>query len=337
MMLLFRSYRCLSMLLLMLAAGPALAMSPSSPDCTSAGGEVDRRICASPDLSRRAVALAAAFNSARTRAPMEARTLLDDDYRAAWSFMRSLCAAEWATPAIQDYQAACLREHLDTQADFYRTRALTPLGAGGVILARQTFRVAPNVFPDATDSKVNYTIRFTPQVISSTFKPLPTPSEDFRERIPRYYNVTLDFRASVVSNRLISLEYRFLGIDPEPGVWIYDVAVETIDLADGRRLMEADIFQPGSAWQSVARREADRAIRAALAATKTPYDPPMTEADVLAKIQNPRWWVIGGQSFGLRLKNGEAGSYGANMVAEIPYAALRTYFTPEFKALIGLD
>lgn len=323
--------------LLVVIGTPALAAPPSAPDCTPAGGAVDRLICAAPDLARQAATVAASFTAAQTRAPEAARPRLEADYRAFWAFLRALCAAEWATSAMQDYPGACLRERLETQAAFYRTRALTPLGAGGVLLARQAFQVAPNPFPDASDSKVNYTVRLTPEVVSTSFKPLPPPAEDFSERLPKFYNVTLDYQATVVTNRLMSLEYRFLGIDPEPGVWIYDVAVETIDLASGHRLTEMDIFRPGTAWRPVAVREADHAIRAALAAAKTPYDPPMTEAELRAKTQDPRWWVIGPRSFGLRLKNGEAGSFGANMVAEIPYAALRAYFTPEFKALIGLD
>jgi hypothetical protein len=83
-------------------------------------------------------------------------------------------------------------------------------------------------------------------------------------------------------------------------------------------------------------READKSLRALAKQEDWQYEP-LTVAKMTKAVGEAARWVPGA-SFGVYFGLYEVGPYAVGThIAQIPYADLREYLTPEFKALIGLD
>lgn len=126
-------------LCLVLAGLPARAQTAPSFDCAKASTEVEKTICASPDLAKADVALSDAYRAALARAPEEAKPLLRSDQRGWLAHLNKICQARYAPPKdIGNYKLECIASALKEQAEFYTEDALTPLPADlGMLVARR--------------------------------------------------------------------------------------------------------------------------------------------------------------------------------------------------------
>ncbi|WP_395831141.1 lysozyme inhibitor LprI family protein [Elstera sp.] len=323
--------------LLAALSGVAHAQTAPSFDCSKASTEVEKTICASPDLAKADVALAAAYREALARAPEEAKPLLRGDQRGWIAHIGKICQARWAPKeGGGDYVTGCIGTALRRQTDFYHNEALLPLPAPyGTLLARQVYRTAPVAEADQMDhlprirSEENRFPQFLARALSALSATAPKPAEDDA------FETETGFKASLYRDRLLVLEqtiYTYQG--GAHGLYGSDFAA--IDLARARKLTEADVFQTGSPWRAVLAREADKSLRALAKQEGWEYEP-LTIAKMTKAVGEAARWAPGA-SFGVYFGLYEVGPYAIGTpIAKVPYSALRAYFTPEFKALIGLD
>lgn len=329
--------RHIAFLLFTLIASKALTAEGPSFDCRKATTEIEKAICASPDLSKADVALAGAYLEALARAPEEAKPLLRGDQRGWLAHIGKICQARWAPKeGGGDYAKGCIGTALRRQTDFYRSEALLPLPAPyGVLLARQVYRTAPVAEADQMDHlpRIRSEENRFPQFLAPALKALsataPKPAEDDA------FETDTGFKASLYRDRFLVLEqttYTYAG----GAHGLYGSEFATIDLARARKLTEADVFQTGSPWRAVLAREAEKSLRVIAKKEDWEYEP-LSAADMAKAVVEPTRWVPG-EKFGVYFGIYEIGPYAIGTpIAQIPYADLRDYLVPEFKALIGLD
>lgn len=330
--------RLLIGLCLVLAGLPAQAQTAPSFDCTKSSTEVEKTICASPDLSKADVALAAAYRAALARAPEEAKPLLRGDQRGWIAHIGKICQTRWAPKeGGSDYATGCIATALRRQTDFYRNEALLTLPAPyGVLLARQVYRTAPVAEADQMDhlprirSEENRFPQFLAPALSTLSATAPKPAEEDA------FETETGFKASLYRDRLLVLEqttYTYAG----GAHGHYDGSdFATIDLARARKLTEADVFQTGSPWRAVLARDADKSLRALAKQEGWEYEPLTIATMTKAVGERARW--VPGASFGVYFGLYEVGPYAIGTpIAKVPYQALSAYLTPSFKALIGLN
>ncbi len=313
------------------------AQAAPSFDCTKATTEVEKTICASPSLSEADVALAAAYRDALARAPEAAKLLLRADQRGWIAHIGKICQARWAPKDDGSaYVKGCIGNAQTQQTEFYRNDALTPLpDPYGVLLARQSYSSAPVAEADQMDhlKRIRVEERRFPQFLAPALKSLSAtaskPAEDDA------FETQHTFKANLYHKRLLVLEssiYVYHG----GAHGLYGSDYTAIDLARSRKLTEADIFRPSTAWRALLAREADKSLRVIAKQEDWDYEP-LAAADILTAVGEPGRWVPG-TNFGVYFGLYEVGPYAVGpQLAQIPYSVLREYFTPEFKALIGLD
>jgi uncharacterized protein YecT (DUF1311 family) len=324
-------------LCLVLAGLPARAQTAPSFDCAKASTEVEKTICASPDLAKADVALSDAYRAALARAPEEAKPLLRSDQRGWIVHIGKICQARWAPKeGGGDYVKSCIESAMRRQTDFYRNAALLTLPAPyGVLLARQVYRTAPVAEADQMDhlprirSEENRFPQFLAPALAALSATSPKPAEEDA------FETETGFKASLYRDRLLVLEsttYTYQG----GAHGIYGSKFATIDLARARKLTEADVFRTESPWRAVLAREADKSLRAIAKQEDWEYEPLNVANMTKAVGERVRW--VPGASFGIYFCLYEVGPYAIGTpIAKVPYQVLNAYLTPSFKALIGLN
>ncbi|WP_052711632.1 lysozyme inhibitor LprI family protein [Elstera litoralis] len=313
------------------------AQAAPSFDCAKASTEVEKSICASPDLSKADVALAAAYRNVIARAPEEAKPLLRSDQRGWLAHVGKICQARWAPKeGGEDYVKGCIGTALSRQTDFYRNEALLVLpNPYGVLLARQSYRSAPVAAADQIDHlmRIRAEANRFPQFLAPALKVLsaaaPKPGGDDA------FETDNAFKASLYRDRLLVLDYTtYTYAGGAHGLYGSDFAA--IDLARARKLTAVDVFRPNTAWRAALAREAEKSLRVLAKREDWEYEP-LTVADMTKAVGEQARWVPGA-NFGVYFGLYEVGPYAIGTpIAQISYADLRDYLTPEFKSLIGLD
>lgn len=311
-----------------------LAQAAPSFDCAKATTEVEKTVCASPDLAQADRALADAYKAVLARAPEEAKALLRADQRAWIAHVGKTCQARWAPPSgFSGYAKDCIESAYRGQTEFYSGSALTLLpGSGGVLLGRQVYRSVPVAAADIVEHapKIRVESYRYPQFLAPALKPLA--ADKLPEPDAESFETTSDFKATVTGDRLLSLEritYTYQG----GAHGTYGSTFETIDLAAARPLTMADIFRPNTPWRAVLARETDTLLRAAAKAEEWPYEP-LTVAEQTKAVADPARWALT-KSFGVYFGIYEVGPYAAGAhVVPVPYSAVAEFLTPEFKKLI---
>lgn len=312
----------------------ALAQAAPSFDCTKATTEVEKTVCASPDLAQADQALAEAYRAVIARAPEEAKALLRADQRTWIAHVGKTCQARWAPPSgFSGYAKDCVESAYRVQTEFYTGSALTLLpGSGGVLLGRQVYRSAPVAAEDIVEHapKIRVESYRYPQFLGPALRPLA--SDKPPEPDPDSFETSSDFKVVVTGDRLLSLE-RIIYTYQGGAHGTYSSSFETVDLAAARLLTMADIFRPNTPWRAVLARETDTLLRATAKAEEWPYEP-LTVAEQTKAVAEPARWVLT-KSFGVYFGIYEVGPYAAGApIASVPYAALAEFLTPEFKRLI---
>lgn len=312
----------------------AWAVDGPSFDCAKATTEVEKTVCASPDLAQADQALAEAYRAVLARAPEDAKALLRADQRAWIAHVGKTCQARWAPPSgFSGYAKDCVESAYRVQTEFYTGSALTLLpGSGGVLLGRQVYRSAPVAAEDIVEHapKIRVESYRYPQFLGPALRLLA--SDKPPEPDPDSFETSSDFKVVVTGDRLLSLE-RIIYTYQGGAHGTYSSSFETVDLAAARLLTMADIFRPNTPWRAVLARETDTLLRATAKAEEWPYEP-LTVAEQTKAVAEPARWALT-KTFGVYFGIYEVGPYAAGAhVASVPYTALTEFLTPEFKRLI---
>ncbi|KJV08470.1 hypothetical protein VZ95_17585, partial [Elstera litoralis] len=88
--------RHLAFLLFVLITSKAVAAESPSFDCGKASTEIEKAICASPELSTADRVMAGAYGAVLARASKEAKDLLRADQRRWIAHISNICQARWS-------------------------------------------------------------------------------------------------------------------------------------------------------------------------------------------------------------------------------------------------
>lgn len=149
------------------------------------------------------------------------------------------------------------------------------------------------------------------------------------------FETVTGFKTSRYRNRLLTLEYTNYVYDG--GVHgRYGSRFETIDLQTLKKLSKEDVFKHGTQWQDIVAAKVDAQFKRMDKFKFLTYLP-LKPSDLMKAVGEPERWEFG-PWFRIYFGIYEVSTYAAGpQIAQISYADLRDYLTPEFKAAIGLD